>query len=95
MTELEVDQVYNFWQDETNVRGLWRRATLASYKTENPEWQVLIDIDALASSEDENWVYNLDIFIIDMIRSSPLESHLIRQAVKMWERVLLKTIKEK
>ena len=28
--------VYNFWQDETNVRGLWRRTTLDSYKTDDP-----------------------------------------------------------
>ena len=23
--------VYNFWQDETNKRGIWRRATLENY----------------------------------------------------------------
>lgn len=50
-------QVYNFWQDETHVRGLWRRTPLASYKTDDPDWQVLIDVDQLAKSEDENWVY--------------------------------------
>ena len=43
--------IYNFWQDETNVRGLWRRATLDSYKTAAPEWQTLLDVDALAKSE--------------------------------------------
>jgi len=51
-------QVYNFWQDETNTRGLWRRASLASYKTDTPEWEVLIDMDALAKAEDKNWVYH-------------------------------------
>ena len=49
--------MYNFWQDETNVRGLWRRATLDSYKTAAPEWQTLIDVDALAQSEGRNWVF--------------------------------------
>jgi prolyl oligopeptidase len=49
--------IYNFWQDETHVRGLWRRATLKSYKSPNPEWQSLLDVDALAKSEGQNWVY--------------------------------------
>ncbi len=49
--------VYNFWQDETHVRGLWRRATLESYRTDAPEWDVILDIDALAEAEDENWVF--------------------------------------
>jgi prolyl oligopeptidase len=49
--------VYNFWQDEQHVRGLWRRAPLASYETETPQWETLLDVDALAKSEGRNWVY--------------------------------------
>ena len=49
--------VYNFWQDETNVRGLWRRTPLASYATETPDWETLIDFDKLAADEGANWVY--------------------------------------
>lgn len=49
--------VYNFWQDETHVRGIWRRATLESYRKEKPEWDVLLDIDKLADEEEENWVF--------------------------------------
>ncbi len=49
--------VYNYWQDDEHVRGLWRRATLESYETETPEWDVILDLDALAEEEDENWVY--------------------------------------
>jgi prolyl oligopeptidase len=49
--------LYNFWQDETNVRGLWRRTTLASYRTANPEWETVLDVDALAAAEKANWVY--------------------------------------
>ena len=37
--------------------GLWRRTTLASYRTEEPEWDVIIDVDALADTDDENWVW--------------------------------------
>lgn len=49
--------VYNFWQDETNVRGLWRRTTLESYATEAPAWETIIDFDKLAADEGANWVY--------------------------------------
>lgn len=49
--------VYNFWQDSTNVRGLWRRTTLASYATETPEWETILDFDKLAADEGANWVY--------------------------------------
>ena len=50
-------EVHNFWQDEQHVRGLWRKTTLASYLTESPVWQTVLDIDALAKSENKNWVY--------------------------------------
>lgn len=49
--------VYNFWQDEVHVRGLWRRARLASWLTATPDWQILLDVDALARAEGRNWVY--------------------------------------
>ncbi len=49
--------IYNFWRDETYVRGIWRRASVDSYKGGNPKWDVLLDIDALAKAEDKNWVY--------------------------------------
>ncbi|WP_084420649.1 prolyl oligopeptidase family serine peptidase [Henriciella litoralis] len=49
--------VYNFWQDATNVRGLWRRTPLESYATENPDWETIVDFDELAEEEGKNWVY--------------------------------------
>lgn len=49
--------VYNFWQDTVNVRGLWRRTTLASYSTEAPVWETILDFDKLAADEGQNWVY--------------------------------------
>ncbi len=48
---------YNFWQDDKNVKGVWRRTTLGSYRSDNPKWEVVLDIDALAKAEDKNWVY--------------------------------------
>ncbi|MEE2959213.1 MAG: prolyl oligopeptidase family serine peptidase [Myxococcota bacterium] len=49
--------IYNFWQDENNIRGLWRRATLKSYRTQDIQWQTILDLDKLAKDENENWVY--------------------------------------
>jgi prolyl oligopeptidase len=48
---------YNFWQDAEHPRGLWRRTTLESYRCGDPDWEVLLDIDALAAAEGENWVW--------------------------------------
>ncbi|MEZ5946090.1 MAG: prolyl oligopeptidase family serine peptidase [Hyphomonas sp.] len=50
-------QVYNFWQDDTHVRGLWRRTPIASYRTENPDWETIVDFDKLSADEGKNWVY--------------------------------------
>ena len=49
--------LYNFWQDETHVRGLWRRTTWAEYRKDRPEWETVLDLDALAAEEDEDWVW--------------------------------------
>jgi prolyl oligopeptidase len=49
--------LYNFWQDEAHPRGLWRRTTLEEYRRARPDWDVLLDVDALALKEDENWVW--------------------------------------
>ncbi len=51
------DHLYNFWRDADNPRGLWRRTTLDSYRSDNPDWDVLIDVDELARTDDENWVW--------------------------------------
>jgi prolyl oligopeptidase len=48
---------YNFWQDAKNPKGVWRRTTQADYQKAAPKWEVLLDIDALAKAEKENWVY--------------------------------------
>jgi prolyl oligopeptidase len=51
------DYLYNFWRDAANPRGLWRRTTLESYRSEEPDWDVIIDVDELAAANDENWVW--------------------------------------
>ncbi|WP_371631444.1 prolyl oligopeptidase family protein [Streptomyces sp. NBC_00341] len=49
--------LYNFWRDAAHLRGLWRRTTPEQYRKDAPEWEVVLDIDALAAAEDEKWVW--------------------------------------
>lgn len=55
--DLSGNYVYNFWQDAKHVRGIWQRTTLDEYKKTDVHWDVLLDIDALAEQEGEDWVY--------------------------------------
>ncbi|HHW84436.1 MAG TPA: S9 family peptidase [Actinomycetales bacterium] len=52
------EYLYNFWTDKDHERGIWRRTTWESYRTEDPEWDVLIDVDALGEAEGVNWVWH-------------------------------------
>ncbi|MBD3836822.1 prolyl oligopeptidase family serine peptidase [Brevundimonas sp.] len=51
------DGIGNFWQDAANPKGVWRRTTLDSYRTAQPRWETLLDIDALAKAEGKDWVF--------------------------------------
>jgi prolyl oligopeptidase len=52
------DFVYNFWRDAEHVRGLWRRVSVEGYREPEPRWETVIDLDALAAEEGENWVWS-------------------------------------
>lgn len=54
---------YNFWRDAKNKRGLWRRTTLEEYRKSKPEWETVLDLDALAAEENENWVWKGSSFL--------------------------------
>ncbi|WP_459383853.1 prolyl oligopeptidase family serine peptidase [Arthrobacter humicola] len=62
---------YNFWKDRDNPRGLWRRTSWDSYRAGTPEWDVLLDVDALAAAEDQDWVFHGANFL----RPAPGEPH--------------------
>jgi len=51
------DYLYNFWRDAKHVRGIFRRTTLEEYRKKDPKWEIILDLDALAKQEGENWVY--------------------------------------
>ena len=44
-------QIYNLWQDAGQVQGLWRRTSLASYRTASPAWETVLDLDKLSKAE--------------------------------------------
>lgn len=48
---------YDFWTDADHPRGLWRRTTPDQYRLDEPEWVVLLDVDALNEAEGENWTW--------------------------------------
>lgn len=55
---------YNLWQDADNPRGLWRRTTLAEYEKHAPQWETVLDLDALGKAEGENWVWKGSTWLV-------------------------------
>jgi prolyl oligopeptidase len=50
-------KIFNFWQDQDHAQGQWRRTTLASYRAKAPEWETVLDLDALSKAEGKTWVW--------------------------------------
>ncbi len=48
----------NFWQDAEHVRGVWRTASLTSYRAKTPNWRTILDLDAVAKARGANWVWH-------------------------------------
>src|SRR3984893_9438374 len=51
-------KVFNFWKDAEHPRGLWRATTLDSYRNKEPDWEILLDLDALSVKEREDWTWS-------------------------------------
>lgn len=47
---------YDLWEDEDNPKGLWRRALWDDWRAHKPQWQTLLDFDALGKQEGTPWV---------------------------------------
>jgi len=68
------DYTYNFWKDEKHVRGIWRRTTNKSYLAGNPEWETLLDMDAMSEKDGIKWVFSgatalypsYDLFLVSL-----------------------------
>ena len=51
-------KVFNFWKDAEHPRGLWRATSLDSFRGAQPDWDILLDLDALAVKEGEDWTWS-------------------------------------
>jgi prolyl oligopeptidase len=49
--------LYNLWRDAAHPRGLFRRATPEEFRHDQPAWQTVVDIDALAKTEGKPWAF--------------------------------------
>ncbi len=49
--------VEDFWQDAQHIRGLWRITSITEFKKPTPQWETILDMDALAEAEQEDWVF--------------------------------------
>ena len=50
-------EVFNFWQDADHLRGIWRKTSLADYRSANPTWTTVLDIDAINAAEGKSFVF--------------------------------------
>jgi prolyl oligopeptidase len=48
--------VYNLWHDAEHLHGLLRKTTFADYMKPEPNWQTVIDYDALSKQDNTSWV---------------------------------------
>jgi prolyl oligopeptidase len=51
------DQIDNLWQDAAHPHGLWRVTSADDYRTADPHWRTLIDLDALSAAEHRSWFF--------------------------------------
>jgi prolyl oligopeptidase len=51
------DWIYNYWKGEKNPRGVYRRATVASFNSGSPVWNTVLDIDKMSKIDDTKWVF--------------------------------------
>lgn len=51
-------RLFNYWTDAINPKGLWRTTTQQSFESTEPDWEILLDLDALAVAENEDWIWH-------------------------------------
>lgn len=49
------EHYYNFWRDSQHRLGLWRRTSWKSYLSDEPQWEILLDLDDHAAREGREW----------------------------------------
>jgi prolyl oligopeptidase len=69
---------YNFWRDARYPRGIWRRTLVEDYAKAEPPWETLLDLDALARSENENWVWKDPVCLRPERSGEPYQRCMLR-----------------
>jgi prolyl oligopeptidase len=69
---------YNFWRDARNPRGIWRRIPVDEYARADPDWETVLDLDALARTESENWVWKTPECLRPARRDDPYQRCMLR-----------------
>lgn len=74
-------QYYDFWQDADHVQGIWRRTTLDSYRSNDPQWTTVLDLDALpppTTDTAKTWVWHGSTLLDEGPTASLWDRALIR-----------------
>ena len=50
--------VHDFWTDAGHRRGILRRTRWHDYRSGEPTWETILDVDALGAEEGESWVFH-------------------------------------
>jgi prolyl oligopeptidase len=50
--------VFDFWQDEKHVRGIWRKTSVEDFRKPDPNWEILLDLDKLDADTHADWVFH-------------------------------------
>ena len=50
--------LYNYWRDDEHPRGLYRRTTLDEFRKAEPNWETVLDIDAMSAADQVQWVFH-------------------------------------
>ena len=61
-TSLREGWIYQHWSDQQHPRGVWRRARFDLFVRGTPEWDVLLDVDALSARENKSWLFLEGVF---------------------------------
>ncbi|MEZ0495050.1 prolyl oligopeptidase family serine peptidase [Sphingomonas sp. IW22] len=51
------DHVYAYHQSRAAPMGVWRRSTAAAWLAATPQWETVIDLDALGAAEGVRWIF--------------------------------------
>jgi prolyl oligopeptidase len=57
MPEFRGEGLDNVWQDKAHPHGIWRRVDLDSYRSADPKWETLLDLDDLSKAEGKSWFW--------------------------------------